>query len=137
MKKGISVVCFALVLLSLSFQVCFAKSSNTKDVMNISVVKMSTEDLVDSSDLTNTNVENLIKSSTYMVSWKSIVGTSYYEVRYKDKTEHGSWVRAGTTTSTSYTLYGLTKGHKYKVSVRAYDNSYHVLWEQKGSFTAY
>ncbi len=55
------------------------------------------------------------------VSWSKVSGASGYIVYYKTS-KNGSWKKLKTTTSTSYTKTGLTKGKTYYFTVKAYKN---------------
>lgn len=57
------------------------------------------------------NVSNGIK-----VKWGAVSGAEKYRVLYKVGT--GSWVKAGDTTGTSFTVSGLTYGTKYRFTVQ-------------------
>lgn len=53
------------------------------------------------------------------VKWGKVTGATSYVVYYKTSA-NGKWIKAGTTSKTTYKISNLVKGKKYYVTVKAY-----------------
>ncbi|MCD8007467.1 MAG: fibronectin type III domain-containing protein [Clostridiales bacterium] len=72
-------------------------------------------------------------STGVTASWGSVSGATGYQVQYSTSSSFSSGNASITTTSTSYTITGLTSGTTYYIRVRAYYSSTYGAWSSSTS----
>ena len=96
------------------FAVKAYKTINGKEISSASYPQLTT-----STNPAKVNFILTAGSKKATVKWNKVSGATGYKVYYKTSS-NGKWVALKTTTGTSYTKTGLTKGKTYYFTVKAY-----------------